>query len=95
MVVAEASGTHIRGTVQPVGWGVEEADDGPRTRNPQLGRLILYQLSYIRSNEIKWGEQDSNLRSHTATDLQSAPFVHLGISPKNHRLVIGIEPTTY
>jgi cytochrome c biogenesis protein CcmG/thiol:disulfide interchange protein DsbE len=28
------------------------ADDGPRTRDPQLGKLVLYQLSYVR----KWHE---------------------------------------
>jgi hypothetical protein len=26
----------------------QEADDGPRTRDPQLGKLVLYQLSYVR-----------------------------------------------
>ena len=26
----------------------DEADDGPRTRDPQLGKLVLYQLSYVR-----------------------------------------------
>jgi hypothetical protein len=25
-----------------------EADDGVRTRDPQLGKLMLYQLSYVR-----------------------------------------------
>jgi hypothetical protein len=25
-----------------------EADDGDRTRDPQLGKLMLYQLSYVR-----------------------------------------------
>lgn len=28
-----------------------------------------------------WGEEDSNLRRHEPTDLQSAPFDHSGISP--------------
>ena len=27
---------------------VEKADDGDRTRDPQLGKLMLYQLSYVR-----------------------------------------------
>src|SRR5262245_59058187 len=31
-----------------------------------------------------WGEEDSNLRSLTATDLQSVPFGRLGISPRSH-----------
>jgi hypothetical protein len=26
----------------------DEADDGVRTRDPQLGKLMLYQLSYVR-----------------------------------------------
>jgi hypothetical protein len=57
------------------------AGDGTRTRNIQLGRLILYQLSYTRKFGMLWGEQDSNLRSRKTTDLQSAPVGHFGISP--------------
>jgi hypothetical protein len=26
-----------------------QADDGDRTRDPQLGKLMLYQLSYVRA----------------------------------------------
>ena len=29
-----------------------EADDGDRTRDPQLGKLMLYQLSYVRAGSI-------------------------------------------
>jgi hypothetical protein len=29
-----------------------EADDGVRTRDPQLGKLMLYQLSYVRAGAI-------------------------------------------
>ena len=28
--------------------GLSQADDGVRTRDPQLGKLMLYQLSYVR-----------------------------------------------
>jgi hypothetical protein len=28
------------------------ADDGPRTRDPQLGKLVLYQLSYVRRTDV-------------------------------------------
>ena len=28
--------------------GEARADDGVRTRDPQLGKLMLYQLSYVR-----------------------------------------------
>src|SRR2546421_935633 len=30
-------------------WKREKADDGDRTRDPQLGKLMLYQLSYVRA----------------------------------------------
>ena len=55
------------------------AEDEIRTRDPQLGRLMLYQLSYFRN--FWWGEQDSNLRRHKSADLQSAPVGRFGISP--------------
>jgi hypothetical protein len=32
--------------------GLCEADDGVRTRDPQLGKLMLYQLSYVRVSRI-------------------------------------------
>ena len=40
-----------------MGWLKKRAEDGDQTRDPQLGRLMLYQLSYFRKK--KWGEQDS------------------------------------
>src|SRR2546430_833902 len=33
---------------KPERTSVEKADDGDRTRDPQLGKLMLYQLSYVR-----------------------------------------------
>jgi hypothetical protein len=36
-----------------------EADDGDRTRDPQLGKLMLYQLSYVRA-----AVRVPNCRSH-------------------------------
>ena len=56
------------------------AENEVRTRDPQLGRLMLYQLSYFR--KFVWEEEDSNLRSDYAADLQSAPVGHFGIFPK-------------
>jgi hypothetical protein len=31
---------------------LSRADDGDRTRDPQLGKLMLYQLSYVRVGSI-------------------------------------------
>src|SRR5713101_1683723 len=55
-----------------------------RTRDIQLGRLTLYQLSYSRGfrfPEWWWREKDSNLRRREPADLQSAPFGRSGIPP--------------
>ena len=62
------------------------AEDGTQTRDPQLGRLMLYQLSYFRNYHLKykkvvWAKMDSNHRRHKPADLQSAPFGHSGICP--------------
>src|SRR6185503_9891288 len=39
------------------------AGNGTRTRDPKLGRLALYQLSYSRTQKW-WRGKDSNLRRH-------------------------------
>jgi hypothetical protein len=96
------------------------AGNGVRTRDPQLGRLMLYQLSYSRSVSFLsctsrldrapsrrtrwWGGEDSNLRSLSATDLQSVPFDRSGTSPLAFQarstearlveLARGLEPPT-
>ena len=63
------------------------AGDGTRTRDIQLGRLALYQLSYSRSNRCRvyrwWRGKDSNLRRHKPADLQSAPFGRSGTPPSH------------
>lgn len=75
----------------------KRAGDEARTRDLQLGRLSLYQLSYSRKNycfKELWAEKDSNLRSRKTADLQSALVGHLSICPKKEPLA-GIEPATY
>ena len=57
---------------------IDGAEDGAQTRDPQLGRLMLYQLSYFRNS---WAKMDSNHRRRKPADLQSAPFGHSGIRP--------------
>ena len=37
------------------------AENGAQTRDPQLGRLVLYQLSYFRKLK-EWVVMDSNQR---------------------------------
>ena len=42
--------------------GSSGAGNGTRTRNPQLGRLTLWPLSYSRIQVNWWRGEDSNLR---------------------------------
>ena len=80
-----------------VDWGVlglvvpskSGAGDGSRTRDNQLGRLELYQLSYSRGscvflskNSVVEGEGFEPSKP-VAPDLQSGPFDRSGTPPKN------------
>ena len=72
------------------------AGNETQTRDPQLGRLMLYQLSYSRRNMFKdwtfsiwlWGEQDSNLRRRSQRSY-SPPQLATLVSPQ--MLLILIE----
>ena len=78
-----------RTTLQPLRGSCEEpsthnehrAADEIRTRDIQLGRLTLYQLSYHRNWVNVWGWWDSNLLSGKAPDLQSGPALQLRGTP--------------
>ena len=39
------------------------AEDGAQTRDPQLGRLMLYRLSYFRSFDLGFGSSDCGFKS--------------------------------
>ena len=60
----------------------KRAANETRTRDPNLGKVVLYQLSYCRKPYVVWAGTDSNCRSREATDLQSARFNHLPTYPK-------------
>ena len=68
------------------------AENGTQTRDPQLGRLVLYQLSYFRKTSTEWVVMDSNHRSRKTADLQSAPFGHSGNHPlfKNSSFLLSL-----
>ena len=61
------------------------AGDEVRTRDLQLGRLSLYQLSYSRmvkqEGRLPGGERRIRTSEGFPTELQSVPFGHSGISP--------------
>ena len=54
------------------------AENGTQTRDPQLGRLVLYRLSYFRECVGRAGFEPTKTMS---AELQSAPVGHFGISP--------------
>ena len=55
------------------------AEDEAQTRDPQLGRLMLYQLSYFRKYVV--GADGFEPPKAKPADLQSAPFGHSGTRP--------------
>ncbi len=63
------------------------AGDETRTRDPQLGRLMLYQLSYSRiSRKSIVGVIGIEPIQHYTLDLQSSPALQLRRTPsQNHR----------
>ena len=67
--------------------GVRRAENETRTRDPNLGKVVLYQLSYFRKNfplrregRMKCPKQDSNLHASRHTHLKRArlPIPPLG-----------------
>ena len=81
------------------------AKDGSRTRNLQLGRLELYQLSYFRFYTLNnattivtlWGQEDSNLRSRNNrfTVCPIWPLWYIPILQKSRRRDSNPRPTDY
>ena len=60
------------------------AGNGTRTRDPQLGRLMLYQLSYSRlEKKIMVEGVGFEPTKAEPTDLQSVPFDHSGTPPND------------
>ena len=84
------------------------AGDGTRTRDPQLGRLMLYQLSYSRSGPppraagAVVGVEGIEPSQSETPDLQSGPALQLRRTPNQQfklasgvvELVKGLEPPT-
>ncbi len=67
------------------------AGNGTRTRDVQLGRLTLYQLSYSRMMVEGGGFEPPKAEP---TDLQSAPFGRSGTPPLYMEPAMGLEPAT-
>ena len=81
MVILGLKQLCIKQKKSPTKRTLRRAEDGAQTRDPQLGRLMLYQLSYFRNFNFQWAKMDSNHRRRKPADLQSAPFGHSGICP--------------
>ncbi len=63
-----------------------EAGDGARTRDPQLGKLMLYQLSYTRAGPIYQGAQGRGK--------QAAPYTCSRKLRRSASHTAGSPPTT-
>ena len=65
---------------------VQQAGDGARTRDPQLGKLMLYQLSYSRA-QSHWSELNRRPLDYESSAL---PLSYSG----NLMELRGVEPLT-
>ena len=74
------------------------AGDGARTRNIQLGRLTLYQLSYSRMHVVgRAGFEPAKSKDNRFTVCPSWPLWYLPVCVSVNlrtELAIGFEPTT-
>ena len=70
------------------------AENGAQTRDPQLGRLVLYQLSYFRKLK-EWVVMDSNHRRHSQ-QIYSLPHLATLVTTQFSfsEPLVGFEPTT-
>ena len=69
------------------------AENGAQTRDPQLGRLVLYQLSYFRKiKKLLWVVMDSNHRRHSQ-QIYSLP--HLATLVTTLKLVLELTSTLH
>jgi hypothetical protein len=55
----------------PTGGAFLRADDGARTHDPQLGKLMLYQLSYVRAALIVARIGPSHRSLRTSSSMQA------------------------
>ena len=51
-----------QGSALPLSYYSKRAENGAQTRDPQLGRLVLYQLSYFRI--VFWKKKRENKLSY-------------------------------
>jgi hypothetical protein len=60
-------------------WGFSGADDGIRTRDPHLGKVVLYQLSHVRRKSnptrgVRRPRQPDEAGSERASPVSTASF---------------------
>ena len=56
------------------------AENEARTRDPNLGKVVLYQLSYFRDWKWRGGDSNSHASRHCHLKAARLPFRHLSIS---------------
>ena len=94
-----------QGSALPLSYIGNRAENRTQTRDPQLGRLMLYQLSYFRIIYYPWAVMDSNHRRRSQLSY-SQPHLATLVTAQNiffnfkkARLLffeplVGFEPTT-
>ena len=93
-----------QGSALPLSYIGNRAENGTQTRDPQLGRLMLYQLSYFRIFIFyTWAVMDSNHRRRSQLSYSQPHLATLVTAlntfTKKHACfffepLVGFEPTT-
>ena len=68
------------------------AEDEAQTRDPQLGRLMLYQLSYFR--KFYCGQGQIRTAEAVRQQIYSLPVLTTYLPTQNFEPLVGFEPTT-
>ena len=97
-----------QGSALPLSYNSKEekrrAEDGTQTRDPQLGRLMLYQLSYFRNfSGQRWIRTTEGVSQQIYSLPHLATLVFAQLLSKNTSIIlcfssfeplVGFEPTT-
>ena len=72
----------------------KRAENGTRTRDPDLGKVVLYQLSYFRNKKIN-GEEEETRTPTTQLSLppQSSASTNSATSPTFQNILITVPKT--
>ena len=71
------------------------AENETRTRDPNLGKVVLYQLSYFRIRYRRWDLNPHACNKQGILSPSCLPFHHFGITPSNELAIAKMTAQKY